>query len=197
MKHQEIVTKLQNDSTYFSQLKPQQQLYIAYYCTNGFNQGEAAKATGAKSASKFVKSDIINKATEEFMKEILVDRLSSLESRILDVLWTRAFYDPMEIIDEEGQPRFDINDYKEVLGKNSVVIEGFKHYKSNKDPNISWVEVQLADRNKALKELSTYIGMSHEDASGPATFTVNVELNNPAEGKVVPNIVEYKKPQII
>ena len=36
-------------------------------------------------------------------------------------------YDPMEFIDEDGQPRFNIDNYKEVLGPNVVVIE--KHQK--------------------------------------------------------------------
>jgi len=197
MDYQEIIDKLQHDSIYFSQLKPQQQLYVAYYCSNGFDQTAAAKSVGAKSATRFAKSDMINKAVEEFMKEILSDKAAKLESMIIDVLWRRSFYNVLDFIDEDGQPRFDVYNYKEVLGPDAVVIDGIKHYVHAKNQDHTWVEVQLADRNKALKELSNYIGLTHENTSTAATFTVNVALNGDDKKEQEFKIVDYKKPDTI
>lgn len=193
MDYQEIIDKLQHDSVYFSKLKPQQQLFVANYCSNGFEADPAAKACGAKSSSAYMRSDVINKAIEEFMKFVLADKAIKLESMIIDVLWRRSFYNVMDFIDEEGQPRFDVSNYKEELGANAVVIDGIKPYVHAKNQDYHWVEVQLADRNRALKELSNYIGLAKgEDEGQQQAFTVNIAVkgDTPKQEFVVQ---EYKK----
>ena len=68
----------------------------------GFSASDAAKAVGTGSSAKFMGSDVVNEAIREFMSFVLADRADKLENKIVDVLWRRAFYDPMEFIDEDG-----------------------------------------------------------------------------------------------
>jgi len=193
--YQEIINKLQHDSKHFSKLKPQEQLFVAYYCNNGFKASAAAKAVKASSPTKFTKSDEVNASVEEFITEILADKASKMKSMIIDVLWRRAFYNIMDFVDEDGQPRFDVNNYKEKLGADAVVIDGIKQYVHSKNTDHTWVEVQLADRNKALKELSNYIGLStSEESDGAASFVVNINMH---KNKETGKIQECKAPQIV
>jgi hypothetical protein len=113
-------------------------------------------------------------------------------------LWRRAFYDPFDFIDEEGQPKFDVTNYKEVLGANSVVVDGIKRMVHPKNQDNVWMQVDLADRTRALKDLSNYIGLASGEDSGSGSFVVNVSLNGEQEQKKHDfKVVEYKKPDII
>ena len=193
MNNNEAIAKLQNDSKYFKNLKPQQQQFVAEYCLNGFSASDAAKAVGAGSSAKFMGSDVINEAIREFMGFVLADRADKLENKIVDVLWRRAFYDPMDFIDEDGQPRFNVSNYKEVLGPNVVVIENIKKNVHYKEPDLVWYEITLADRTRALKELSNYIGLTREESGSASSFIVNLHMNEEEkkEAKTY-QIKEYK-----
>lgn len=193
MYNKEAIVKLQNDSKYFKRLKPQQQQFVAEYCLNGFSASDAAKAVGARGAGRFMGSDVVNEAIREFMSFVLADRADKLENKIVDVLWRRAFYDPMDFIDEDGQPRFNIDNYKEVLGADVVVIENIKKNVHFKEPDLEWYEVTLADRTRALKELSNYIGLAREESGAASSFIVNLNLNedDKKEAKTY-QIKEYK-----
>ncbi len=193
MYNKEVIVRLQNDSKYFKHLKPQQQQFVAEYCLNGFSAPDAAKAVGAKGAGRFMGSDVVNEAIREFMSFILADRADKLENKIVDVLWRRAFYDPMDFIDQDGQPRFNIDNYKEVLGADVVVIENIKKNVHFKEPDLEWYEVTLADRTRALKELSNYIGLAREESGAASNFIVNLNLNedDKKEAKTY-QIKEYK-----
>lgn len=190
--NKELMAKLQENSKSFKNLKPQQQQFVAEYCLNGFSATDAAKEVGAKSSARFMQSDLVNEAIKEFMAFVLADKADKLESKIVDILWRRAFYDIMEFIDEEGQPRFDVNNYKEVLGPNAVVIENIKRMVHPKNEDHVWMEITFADRTKALKELSNYIGLAREDSGVPSSFVVNLNLNEDTDKTHVYDIKEYK-----
>jgi hypothetical protein len=190
------INRLQNESEYFQKLSPQEQLFVSEYCSNGFNATLASKAVGAKTPAKFMKKDTINKAVEEFVKAVLGDKVGKLKSMIIDVLWQRAFYNVFDIITEEGEPRFDISNYKEVLGTKAVVIDGVKPYVHTKNQDYRWVEIQFADRNKALKELSNFVGLVHDDTDKTeAGFVVKIDITN--QKKKEPKIMEYVAPKLI
>lgn len=176
-KNLEVIGKLQVNSVWFKHLIPEYQAYVAEYCLNGFDSKQAAKATKIKNISEVAASEAVQEAIKEFMTYVLADKADKLESKIVDVLWRRAFYDPFEFVDEEGQPRFDVSNYKEVLGANSVVVEGIKRMVHPKNQDNVWMIVDLADRTKALKELSSYIGLVREDSGVASSFVVNLQVH--------------------
>jgi len=201
---QEVITKLEKDSTWFKTLKPQEKLYVAYVCTNGGSALKAAKKAGRKSVGALASSEAIMEAKKEFMTAVLADRVSELESKITHVLWTRAFYNPFDLIDEMGQPltadgfpydsdTFSLKEYKERIGDLAVCIEGVKRLINPKSPDMIIITLELADRRQALKELTNYIGMSHEDtAEKGSSFVVNVTVDTEHVKKEAYKIAEYK-----
>jgi ribosomal protein S8 len=190
-KNLEVIGKLQANSVWFKNLEPEYQAYVAEYCLNGFDSKMAAKAAKIKKIHEVVASEAVQNAIKEFMQYVLADKADKLESKIIDVLWRRAFYDPFEFVDEEGQPRFDVTNYKEVLGANAVVVEGIKRMVHPKNQDNVWMIVDLADRTRALKELSSYIGLVKEDTGVASSFVVNLQVHND-EAKPVYEIKDYE-----
>lgn len=180
----EIIGRLQVNSVWFNKLELKSQAYVAEYCLNGFDSKQAAKAAKLKNVAKVAASEVVQNAIKEFLQYVLADKADKLESKIIDVLWRRAFYDPFDFVDEEGQPRFDVTNYKEVLGANSVVVEGIKRMVHPKNQDNVWMIVDLADRTRALKELSSYIGLVREESGTASSFVVNLQVHNDTPKKV-------------
>lgn len=202
---QEVVTRLEKDSTWFSHLKPKQKLFVAEYCLNGFEASRALDKIGSKkdSIANYLNKEPIQEAIKEFVSAVLADRASKLEAKITDVLWRRAFYNPMDFIDERGQPRthdgnpfdpyhFDVEEYKKRLGAWSVCIDGIKSAMHPRSPDMISVTVELADRDKALKALSSYVGLTREEEGQETSFVVNVNVN-PEKEKEATVIQEYNE----
>jgi hypothetical protein len=204
MDYQEIITKLEQNSVWFSTLLPKQRLFVAEYCTNGFDADKAAKVLGgSRQPSVYLEKEPIQEAIKEFVSAVLVDKAYKLESKIMDTLWRRAFYSPLDFINGNGEPltadgspfdpdNFDLKEYKERLGDNACVIDNIKNTMHPRNPDFKSVVVVLADRNQALKQLSQYAGLAkEEDANKPSSFVVNVNMNEPDEYKQV-KIHEFK-----
>lgn len=189
---QGVIIGLEKDSKYFKTLVPKQKLFVAEYCTNGFVKSKACKSVkiSNKTATEYLEDKVVLQAREEFVAAVLAERASQLESRIVDTLWKRAFYNPLMFIDQRGQPRtsdglpfdpldFDLDEYMERLGDWVVCITGIKSFVHPKDPNVVSVIVELADRDKALKSLSAYVGLARADeGSGVSSFIVNLNIKD-------------------
>jgi len=201
---QEIINGLEKESTWFRVLKPQEKLFVAEVCMNGGHADKAAKKAGRKGVGTLLSNEAIIEAKKEFMTAVLSTRVAELETKITDVLWKRAFYNPFDLIDELGQPltadgspydsdTFDLKEYKERLGDWAVCIEGVKRLLHPRNPDITVITLELADRRQALKELTSYIGMSHEDtAEKGSSFVVNVSVDNEKVKSEEFKIIEYK-----
>lgn len=174
----QIMIELKDKSKYFKHLGAQYQLFVAEYCTNDFDGAKARKAAGIKeSAPELLAKEPIKIAVKEFIDSVLADKVSTLEAKIIDTLYKRAFYNVMMFLDQQGSPKFDINNYEQELGEWSVCIDGIKQLRSPKDPTIWVTHVQLPDRDKAIKALSAYIGLAKEDqADANSSFSVNVTV---------------------
>ena len=184
---QEVINKLEADSTWFKHLKPQYKLFVAEYCSNGFIGTSAAKAVGGKmSANVALKLEAVQKAKQEFVEAALIDTIGKLETRVIDTLSKRAFYNPLMFIDSKGQPKtangeefnpddFNEEEYMKRLGDDAVCIDGIKMAMHPKNANLLAITVVLADRNQALKQLSAYANLAREgDVDKPSSFVVNV-----------------------
>lgn len=197
-KNLEVIGKLQANSVWFKNLEPEYQAYVAEYCLNGFDSKMAAKVAKIKKVSDVAASEAVQNAIKEFMQYVLADKADKLESKIIDVLWRRAFYDPFDFVDEEGQPRFNVSNYKEVLGANAVVVEGIKRMVHPKNQDNVWMIVDLANRTQALKELSSYIGLVREESGVASSFVVNLQVHGDSpkpvyEIKDYEDVIEEKK----
>lgn len=192
---QDIIHILENKSKWFAHLKPQEKMFVVEYSTNGFNGDKAASRVSNKSdAVRFLEKQPIQEAIKEFVAVVLADRAEKLESKIVDVLWRRAFYNPLDFIDQNGQPltpdgspfdpdEFDLKNYKEMLGPWSVCIDNIKNAMHPKNPDVKSVTVVLADRDRALRQLSTYAGLINEDEGKDNSFVVNINVGESPEQK--------------
>jgi len=188
-KNVDVIANLLSDSVYFKVLEPSVQSYVAEYCLNGFNSKLAANSAKVKDAQKVATSEAVQEAIKEFMKYVLADKADKLEAKIMDTLWRRAFYDPFKFIDEEGQPRFDVKNYQKELGADAVVVEGIKRMVHPKNQDNVWMQVDLANRAQALKELLAY---SPKEADGEASsFIVNLNVHQ-REVKQIYEIKDYQ-----
>lgn len=202
---QEVINKLENDSVWFKALKPQYKLFVAEYCSNGFDGKLAAKAVGGKlNPNTTLALEAVQKAKQEFVEVALADTVGKLETRVIDVLSKRAFYNPLMFIDSKGQPKtadgkefradnFDEAEYIERLGDWAVCIEGIKMAMHPKNADTVAVTVMLADRNQALKQLSAYANLAREgDVDKPSSFVVNVNIKDRENREIVAEVEEEK-----
>lgn len=146
-------------------------VFIAEYCRmgNGFNATQAAikagysKKTAYSVGNENLKKPEIKKAISDYMDAVIGQYKDTLEYELLNYYKIRAFYDPSDIVDANGQLLCD--DLKE-YGKLSIVIEGvktkkrFSHNDAYKLPvYVDEVEIKLTNREKAMEKLTDYIGM--------------------------------------
>lgn len=154
--------------------------FIAAYIGNDFNAVEAYHAcnstkrttepntggctnrSAAKAGLKILKNEKVQKALTAYMKEFIGDNKNKLEYMLLEQLMAEATYRPSDIIDIKGNLiHEDLADYPPNLQRCIKKVEIQMH---PKDPTITVTKVTLADRERARKELMTYINMLHTDS---------------------------------
>jgi len=149
--------------------------FIAAYIANDFNAVEAWHAcnsghraeipntggctnqTAAKKGCALLKKKKVQEALTAYMKSFIGEHKDKLEYKILNQLYLRAFYNPFDIINEDGS----LKPERQIPADHKQLIAGIKQTMHPKDPSCRITEVKLADRDKARKELELYINMLH------------------------------------
>ena len=94
---------------------------------------------------------------QQYTNNLIQEKKDELEPKILKTLWARAFWDPAEYFDCEGQPKF--TDWSQIPPDARLAIEALEKRYWGKDADASTVEIKMADRHKALSMLAQYVGM--------------------------------------
>ncbi|MCP4355411.1 MAG: hypothetical protein GY793_07215 [Proteobacteria bacterium] len=151
-------------------------LFLAEYCTNGFNATEAYisqciskykrenktynRADCTAAASLVLKRPEVIKTLGQFISETLSEKKNILEKELFDILWKRAFYNITMFVTPQGNPCF--TDWDQVPIEWLCVLDGIERRYHGKDA-IPTVSLKLADRDKALDKLDRYIDMTNRD----------------------------------
>ena len=161
-------------------LRPKELDFVFQYCTNGFDE-KLARDKAGYSKSIFTKEHV-KKAIAIYMNAILAQKKPEVLDKVINVLYKRAFYDPFMFYDTDGQPKF--SSLEEIDEEWRVVVDGIEQKYWGKDSETSSVVLKLADRNKAIQELTKILELSKEqikiegmnDISRDAGFTFNLNV---------------------
>jgi len=129
------------------------------------------EGSAAVSASKLLRTPKIQALLKKKLEDATGQRKEHLEHQILELWFTRAFYDPAEIVNENGSLAQPMADLKR-KGLSVCIVDIDK--KPTKDGGVAIV-YKLADRDKALDQLQKYIAMIKPVPQ------VNLNLNKGAE----------------
>ena len=145
-------------------LTRKQVLFLANYISNGFNAGKAyleVPGRNAKISTAYVagcntlKRPKIQKAFE-YWKDLSIDELKGkIEPVIADQYFKRATYDITTFQNDDGT----FKALKEIPAEWRCCIDGTEQKYYGKEANVCVVISKLADRDKAMKELSNYVEM--------------------------------------
>lgn len=164
-------------------------LFIREYCKNGFNGTKAAiKAGYSKNSAKEIASQNLTKLNikneiKKYLDEVLQDYKDTLEYEIIQTYKILAFYDPADIIDNEGGLRKkNLKSYKE-LSKCIKGIQTTYNAKGQKQ-----IKILLQDRDCALEKLAQYM----------ALLTYKADITSKGERiSDVSDIIKHLKEKII
>jgi hypothetical protein len=154
--------------------------FVDYYIQNRLKDAEdcyhraypkCKESACASSASRLLRSAKIQALLKHRLEIATGHIKENLEHKILEMWFTRAFYDPGDILDDEGRLRHTMSKLKS-MGL-SVVIEGVD-VKPDKDGGEHFV-YKLADRDRAMDQLQKYIAMIKPQP------TLNLNLNKDVE----------------
>lgn len=138
-------------------LTEKETLFIREYCQNGFNGTQAAIKAGysKKTASEIAYENLIKPhikiGIKDYLDEILGKYKDTLEYEIIETLKLLAFYDPAEIITDEGGLKKPLSK----MGNKSKVINGIQTTYNAKGKKQK--KILLYDRKSALDTLAQYM----------------------------------------
>lgn len=127
--------------------------------TNVPDSGGCTDKTAAKKGCAMLKKKKVQDALASYMKAFIGEHKDKLEYKLLGQLYLRAFYNPFDLITEDGS----LKPENEIPQDHKQLIVGIKKTMHPKDPGCYVIDVKLADRDKARKELELYINMLHVD----------------------------------
>lgn len=170
-------------------LSEEELAFAAEMCINGCDQIKAYstvhKITGEMSKEQYrnmstiLHDQRVRKAIRAGIQRKMADVLDNLDARLLNTYITRAFYDPMEFIDDDGDPK----PLSEISPDNRCVIDGIEKKYYGKDADAYTVTYKLANRDTALKTLSEYINGVRPNSKMVLTETDDPTVDIEAEAE--------------
>jgi len=103
--------------------------------------------------AEIIRKDEVRQLLRKGIQRKMSESLDNLDSKLLDVYISRAFYDPSDIFYDNGESR-PLSDIDE---KYRCVIDGIETRYFGRDGDVRSVLYKLANRDQALKVLSDYM----------------------------------------
>lgn len=139
--------------------------FVAIYLTNGLDGKDAylksiaRKGTKEESARveaiRILQIPTVQEAVRDAFNDWLGEKKSKLEKQIIDNLCARAFYDPEIFYTPDGKVKF--SSWEQIPKEYHCCVESMEVKYYGKDADKDVVVLRLADKSKAMKELSQYI----------------------------------------
>jgi hypothetical protein len=187
----EIEQELKEEVSY-KNLSPKEREMLLLYLTNGMDELEAYKdvymSEESEKVVKFpgkVAAKIVAKPDFQDCIALYGDFLNMYASsrtnvHLYNMYVALATYSILDFVDEYGAFKFNsIQEAKDQLGIKASAITGFNVTMHPKDPEKIMTVPILADRMKAMKELSKFskfLGEMSESEQGLSNITVNTSL---------------------
>lgn len=163
--------------------------FAAEMCINGCDQIKAYstvhKITGEMSKEQYrnmstiLHDQRVRKAIRAGIQRKMADVLDNLDARLLNTYITRAFYDPMEFMDDDGDPK----PLSKIAPDNRCVIDGIEKKYYGKDADAYTVTYKLANRDTALKTLSDFMNGVRPNSKMTLTETDDPTVDMEAEAE--------------
>jgi hypothetical protein len=146
-------------------LTKEEAVFAILFVLNGRDEEKAYNESGLK-GNVFARISLMNEerwvsGLQSVASYCLGKKKADLEARIFETLHEQAFYDPADIITSDGELR--VADLKEIPKSLRRCIEGIEHKNLGREGSVK--VVKLADRQRAIRELSDYIGMTKKGAA--------------------------------
>lgn len=148
----------------FKALSAKHQLFVVNLIKQNFNQTAAYIKTYPDTnhenarirASQLLTISNIKESVQDVMNMLLDSEKMVLEKKIIQMYMYRAFYNPNDILDKDGNLKVD--DLKELPIECQFSIEGIESKTTyGKDDTIVDRKIKLANREKSLEMLSKYM----------------------------------------
>ena len=148
-------------------LTPKEKLFINHWLNNHFNATQAAidagysKKTAGVIGHENLKKPYIKQYIDSVIGSVIKDQKRALEARLLDLYQVRAFYDPKDIIDDNGHLIKPLDE----MGELSKCIEGIEteaEMTTDKMTKPAKIKIKLCNREKAKESLAKYMSMMTE-----------------------------------
>lgn len=160
---------IQNTLLNNEKLTKKQKIFIIEYVNNGFNGTQAVIKAGYsenvanQQASENLSKPYIKQAIKDYLDEVLGQYKDTLEYEIIQEYKLRAFYDPKQIVNDDGKLVKPLK----YLGKLSRCIDGIEKTYNRLGNEI--IKIKLANKENALEKLATYMKMLRQQIDLPDT----------------------------
>jgi hypothetical protein len=147
----------------------QEARFAAEYCANGFDATSAyltavnscvKKSTAMQLGARMLSREGVAKCITEYSTMFIGGRLLEVRNKIMDTFWAQAFYDPATFINPDGSPVFTTWDDVPPNLRSAILSIKTKVY--GKDADREVIEIELADRRPAIKELTAFLKVVSE-----------------------------------
>lgn len=186
----EVYDNLKKDNIKLSTIR-----FLAEYLTNGNNGTRAYQSQVRRNAndnvaglmaSKILSRDKIKEVLVLLLNKFLEEKKIILRKQIIEVLTEQAFYNPTDIINNNGE--LIVENLKDLPENLQRVIEGIEVKYHGKDATRKTTTVKLTDRHKSIEKLMRYLEMINEQ--------VNVKMNKAAEDRLKDIFGDGKKKKL-
>ena len=131
-------------------LTPAQEQLLIEYIQGGFETYDGIAGYRKVSAEKFLFSKKGIDAQSKYVSFHFKLNRPKVREMIRRIQTQRAFYNPADIIDKNGNFKLEKNQELKDLGPNVYCVEGVK---KTEEKNVSSTEIKLSNRDKAIEYL--------------------------------------------
>lgn len=164
------VMKLKKYFPFFEELKltPKQIKFIVAYAESDFKTREAFRAAGYKAKNENTMDALIsqtlrivkvNEGLRKYIDARLGDTKKTLDQKLIDTLYRRAFYDSGIFFNEKGR----VLPLDEIPAEWRCCIDGVERKFYGKDADTEVVVYKMADKEKSLNHLIKFMNIIKDD----------------------------------
>lgn len=198
---EEFIQENTADLDWPDELLPQEKLFVSFYIADAhwdpmkayimakYEPGSTQSLTRVR-ANNLLKQEKIQKAINNYVDTVVEINKGRAKVNIIELQRSRAFYDPSKLLNADGSLKYKTLD--EVPAELRPVIDNIETRWFGKDANVKTTNVKLANRDKALEQLTKILRINEEaDAdekdNREARPVINVQINGTPQVSVLPD----------
>lgn len=148
----------------------------AYATVNKITNGHLSK-TQYNKVAEIIRKDEVKQLLRRGIQKKMSESLDNLDGKLLDTYIMRAFYDPADFIDDNGDPKT----LSEIDENKRCVVDGVEKKYYGKDADEYTITLKLANRDQALKVLGEYTRVIRPNTEVMVTSTTKENEEDEAQ----------------